>query len=232
MVGAGARGGTGDAVGTGSAAGVEVGVAVGPVGVVTTTVGMSTGIGCWAVDVALEPESPDPPDPSDPNAEDVAVLLASFTCPGACTAGVGVAVTITVTYITTGVAVKVGTVTTVGDATGAVTGGTDSESHAVSASSVTTAGITIPPRRLLVVVPRVVVRRVVWPGVVVRRLRRAMLVIMGGIKSWTARMDRVVVAERNAFEVARRPPDVFGLTESHIVRYFAFEDEVRRLFCR
>lgn len=132
------------------------------------------------------------------------------------------AVTITVTYITTGVAVKVGTVTTVGDATGAVTGGTDSESHAVSASSVTTAGITIPPRRLLVVVPRVVVRR----------LRRAMLVIMGGIKSWTARMDRVVVAERNAFEVARRPPDVFGLTESHIVRYFAFEDEVRRLFCR
>lgn len=113
-----------------------------------------------------------------------------------------------------------------------MTGGTDSESQAVSASSVTTAGITIPPRRLLVAVPRVVVLRVVWPGVIVRRLRRAMLVIMGGIKSWIARMDRVVVAERNAFEIARRPPDVFGLTESHIVRCFTFEDEVRRLFCR
>lgn len=81
-------------------------------------------------------------------------------------------------------------------------------------------------------VPRVVVLRVVWPGVIVRRLRRAMLVIMGGIKSWIARVDRVVVAERDAFEVAGRPPDVFGLTECHIVRCFTFEDEVRRLFCR
>ncbi|MCH8897640.1 MAG: hypothetical protein IIC33_05030, partial [Chloroflexi bacterium] len=54
----------------------------------------------------------------------------------------------------------------------------------------------------------------------------------GGIKSWTARMDRMVIAERDAFEIARRAADVFCLAESHVVRCFTFEDEVRRLFCR
>ncbi len=77
-----------------------------------------------------------------------------------------------------------------------------------------------------------VVPRVTMPRVIVLRVRRGMLVIMHGIKSWTAGMDRMVVAERDAFEIARRATDVFGLTESHVVRRFTFEYKVGRLFCR
>ncbi len=74
---------------------------------------------------------------------------------------------------------------------------------------------------------RVVVLRVAWPLV-----RRTMLVTMSGIKSRTTGMDRVIVAKRDAFEIAGRTANVFGLAESHVVRRFTFEDEIRRLFCR
>ncbi len=73
---------------------------------------------------------------------------------------------------------------------------------------------------------------VALPRVVMPRIRRAVLVIMSRIKSWIAGMDRMVIAERDAFEIARRAADVFGLTESDVVRCLAFEDEVCRLFRR
>lgn len=106
---------------------------------------------------------------------------------------------------------KVGTVTTVG---GLVTGtvgaaivGGSSEPQAVSASTANNAGAKkILTRRLLVVVPRV---------------------IMPVIMTVIARMNRMVVAERDAFEDAGRTADAFGLPKGHVVRRIAFKDEIR-----
>lgn len=108
-----------------------------------------------------------------------------------------------------------------------MTGGASSEPQAVSANSVTTIGIANPARLPLVVVPRVVM-----PCVVVLCVRRVVIVTMSGIKSRVAGMDRMVAAERDTFEIARRTADVFSLAERHVVGCFAFEDEIRRLFCR
>lgn len=66
------------------------------------------------------------------------------------------------------------------------------------------------------------------PGVVVRPV----FVIMRGIEISVAGMNRMVIAERDTFEVARRGTGVFGLTEGHVVWSFAFKDEIGRLLCR
>lgn len=118
---------------------------------------------------------------------------------------------------------KVGTVTTVGGSVtgtvGAATGGGSSEPQAVSASTASTTGARkILTRRLLVVVPRVVMPRRVVLGVGV---------IMPVIMTVIARMNRMVVAERDAFEDAGRTADAFGLPKGHVVRRIAFKDEIR-----
>ena len=55
---------------------------------------------------------------------------------------------------------------------------------------------------------------------------------MRGIEISVAGMNRMVIAERDTFEVARRGTGVFGLTEGHVVWSFAFKDEIGRLLCR
>ena len=129
--------------------------------------------------------------------------------------------------MTIGVAVKAGVVIVVGATVGKVIGGTCSEPHAVSASSVTTAGIIMPARGLLVNVSRVIM-----PRVVVLCDRRALLMTMSRVESWIARMDRMIVTERDTFKIAGGATDIVGLAEGHVVRWFTFEDEVRRLIRR
>ena len=215
VVGTGAR--VDVAAGTGVADGVAIGVDFGPV---VDAIGVTVVVakaGCRVGGVTLAPESPEPPEPTAPG---VTASLASVIC----TAGVGVAVTITVTYMTIGVAVRVGTVIVVGAAAGTVFGGTGSEPQAVSASSATRAGIIVPTRGLLVTVSRVIM-----PRVVVLCVRRALLVTMSRVESWTARMDRMVITKRDTFKIAGGAADIIGLAKGHIVRWFTFEDEIRRL---
>ena len=114
-------------------------------------------------------------------------------------------VTITVWKITIGVAVNARIVIVVGDTIGVTIAGFGSVPQPAST-------------RVLVIVPGVVVRPV--------------FVIMRGIEISVAGMNRMVIAERDTFELARRGTGVFGLTEGHVVWSFAFKDEIGRLLCR
>ena len=152
--------------------------------------------------------------------------------------------------MTTGVDVKVGVVTTDWGVDETAIGGDCSDPQAARANSATTARTTLPnwPTGLrlvlvaLVVVPGVIVARVVvacviMPGLVVARegrpgLRRRTFVPVRRIDGCFARVGRVVVAERYAFEGTGRAATVFGLTEGNIVRWLAFEDEICRLYGR
>ena len=75
-------------------------------------------------------------------------------------------------------------------------------------------------------------KRVSWPdlvAVVVLCVRRALLVTMSRVESWIARVNRVIVAERDTFKIAGGAADIICLAKGHIVRWFTFEDEIRRL---
>jgi len=133
-----------------------------------------------------------------------------------------------------GVAVATGA----GDAVGSDIGFVESDPHAV----VPTRKRTVSPRRDdLVLVTRVVVAGVIVPivAVIVRRVVMASMGIEAGRRRSSrllvavrlidigVGMSRVIVAERDTFEVARRPSNSIGLTESNIVRRLTFEYEIR-----
>ncbi len=161
--------------------------------------------------IGLGSERVDPPDPT-------ARGITSSPIPSDVASGVGVAVTITVWKITIGVAVNARIVIVVGNTTGVMIAGFGSVPQPASANSIGDAEATISTRRVLVIEPGVVVRPV--------------FVIMRGIEISVAGMNRMVIAERDTFEVARRGTGVFGLTEGHVVWSFAFKDEIGRLLCR
>lgn len=161
--------------------------------------------------IGLGSERVDPPDPT-------ARGITSSPIPSDVASGVGVAVTITVWKITIGVAVNARIVIVVGNTIGVTIAGFGSVPQPASANSISNAEATISTTRVLVIVPGVVVRPV--------------FVIMRGIEISVAGMNRMVIAERDTFELARRGTGVFGLTEGHVVWSFAFKDEIGRLLCR
>lgn len=182
------------AIGAGVDTGVAIGIDVaegggsGEAGAVVAVTTITAGVDCWTGDIVPGPESADPPDPTARG-----VSLRPVSLDGS--SGVGVAVTMTVWKITIGVAVNVGNVIIVGDTPGVAISGSGSVPQPARTNSASKAGATIWNRRALVAVPGVVVLPTVVPRVIRSAFRRAMFVVMGGIKCSVARMDRMVVSE-------------------------------------
>lgn len=81
-----------------------------------------------------------------------------------------------------------------------------------------------------VVVSGVIVRCVIVSGM--RIERRCWLLVPVGLIDIGVRVRWVIVAERDAFEIAGRAANGFSLTKRNIVWWLAFKDEVSRLFGR
>ena len=144
------------------------------------------------------------------------------------------------------------TVVGVGIVVETVAGTVDPEEHALNKTRTTR---PIPSRNVLVIVagvimPRVVVARMVVIGVVVSIL--AVVVPGMRIERWCSRrrwrsgyrllvpvrwivstgMNRMIVAERDTFEFARRSTNRFGLAKCNVVWGLAFENEIGGLIAR
>ena len=78
---------------------------------------------------------------------------------------------------------------------------------------------------------------VIVPGMVVpsvriesrRRRWRSCLLVTVRVIDVSVRVSRVIVAERDTFEITRRARNSIGLTERNVVRRLAFKDEICRL---